>query len=94
MTMRIKAQPATKILSPEELALLTDARLQKEYQRLSDAWMERSSRGQRQTWKAFNEMDAYFLEMQRRKYGPGAVAEARAEVANFRTMGLVPKGEN
>ena len=90
--MKIKTKPATKILSPEELALLTDARLQKEYQRLADAWMARSNGGQRQTWKAFNEMDAYFLEMQRRRYGPGAVAEAKAEVSNV--MQILQRGED
>jgi hypothetical protein len=93
MTMRIKAQPATKILSPAELALLTDAQLQKEYDRLMGEWMVRSNSGQRQTWRQFNEMDAYFLEMQRRKYGSGAVAEAKAELSNMRRMSL-PKGEN
>lgn len=88
---RIKMRAKTP--DAEQLATWTDAALQAEYDSLMSAWMERSNRGARQTWRKFNEMDVFYLEMMRRRYGPGAVAEAKAEASNMRRMTL-PNGEN
>ena len=87
--IKIRAKPP----GAEQLATWTDDALQAQYEKHLSAWMTRSNLGQRQTWRKFEEMDAFHLELTRRKYGSGVAAEEKAVAANFK-MGLVPKGEN
>ena len=80
--MKIKTKPSAKILTQEELALLTDAQLQAQYDSHLSAWMDRSNAGKQNTWAAFEKMDVFYVELQRRKYGAAGVAVARAERSN------------
>lgn len=88
--MKIKTKPTAKILSPAELATWTDEALEAAYRRHLDQWMARRDSGKPNTWRRFNQMDSFHLELTRRRYGDEAVADEKAAAANFK-MGLVPE---
>ena len=81
----------TKTPDAGELATWPLERVQEEYQKHLDQWMLRSNAGQQNTWRKFEEMDVFYIEIQRRKYGPGAALAAKAELSNVME---IRKGED